>query len=420
MARVSQRVESNEEQTGTISLTIRPWALAAVREGVAGEIGPCMTAARSLLWVEIIYEINDAPLFYTRHILQRPSFSLKEAGNKIFQGKSQHFTWFSDCPNGSLTVGCTENDKDRGPRFSVHLSINLSWFLQSGERSRTEFVVDNIDAADMLRFVLELESEIAGIYQGQCPDPAVVPAEFITLPAVSVLTKRAYAEIGESYHADYLADPFFQKSFSAWLDRLPANGVLLDIGCGHGEPITKSLVDQGFAVTGIDIAPQMLDKARQKIAGATFREQSVSQLDDVNLFDGACCFFSLLHLDPVELRVALWRVYRALKPGGHLLIVSGTPDVNSRSSPYTTLKGQPIWEWHYDLQDIELALIQRGLFEIVERMETINQDESTRRDEHPESEDGQTAAGIELLRHPVWLDSPVLPMAFAILARRTT
>ncbi len=54
-----------------------------------------------------------------------------------------------------------------------------------------------------------------------------------------------------------------------WLDRftalLPAGGAVLDIGCGCGEPIARHLIASGFAVTGVDAAPAMIELCRARL-----------------------------------------------------------------------------------------------------------------------------------------------------------
>jgi len=37
-----------------------------------------------------------------------------------------------------------------------------------------------------------------------------------------------------------------------WAKYLPPGGSVLDLGCGHGMPISRTLVDEGFAVYGVD------------------------------------------------------------------------------------------------------------------------------------------------------------------------
>lgn len=52
-----------------------------------------------------------------------------------------------------------------------------------------------------------------------------------------------------------------------WLDQfstlLPANGVVLDCGCGAGEPIATYLVDVGFSVVGVDPSTAMISKSAE-------------------------------------------------------------------------------------------------------------------------------------------------------------
>ncbi|CAI0804449.1 Predicted methyltransferase (contains TPR repeat) [Serratia entomophila] len=50
-----------------------------------------------------------------------------------------------------------------------------------------------------------------------------------------------------------------------WLDRFlqlaPANGRILDIGCGNGVPIAQYFITQGREVTGVDSSAAMIEKA---------------------------------------------------------------------------------------------------------------------------------------------------------------
>src|SRR4051812_26955298 len=47
-----------------------------------------------------------------------------------------------------------------------------------------------------------------------------------------------------------------------WLDRflalVPRGGSVLDLGCGSGEPIARTLIEAGYGVTGVDSSPAMI------------------------------------------------------------------------------------------------------------------------------------------------------------------
>jgi len=101
---------------------------------------------------------------------------------------------------------------------------------------------------------------------------------------------------------------------------------VLDIGCGAGVDaiIAAKLTGPSGTVTGIDLVPEMLARAREnaRLAGVdnvTFRESSAEQLPfpdnsfDVVISNGV---FNLV-VDKVK---ALGEVLRVLKPGGRFML----------------------------------------------------------------------------------------------------
>lgn len=101
---------------------------------------------------------------------------------------------------------------------------------------------------------------------------------------------------------------------------------VLDIGCGAGVDslVAARMVGPSGSVTGIDLVPEMLAKAREntQIAGAdniTFMEASAEHLPfpdhhfDVVISNGV---FNLV-VDKVK---ALEEVHRVLKPGGRFML----------------------------------------------------------------------------------------------------
>jgi SAM-dependent methyltransferase len=74
-----------------------------------------------------------------------------------------------------------------------------------------------------------------------------------------------YERHAHHFDADRRRDPLVEK---AWLDRfdslLPPGASVLDIGCGHGEPIARYLIEQGFDVSGIDTSPTLISLCRSR------------------------------------------------------------------------------------------------------------------------------------------------------------
>lgn len=96
---------------------------------------------------------------------------------------------------------------------------------------------------------------------------------------------------------------------------------VLDIGCGQGA-LSRSLVRAGFAVTGIDPAPEAVAAARLAVPEARFEACGAEAMPfEARTFD-ACVFLNSLHHVPVPLmHSALREALRVLRPGGEVIIV---------------------------------------------------------------------------------------------------
>jgi SAM-dependent methyltransferase len=108
-----------------------------------------------------------------------------------------------------------------------------------------------------------------------------------------------------------------------WAKSLRLGGSVLDLGCGHGLPISQVLIDEGLSLYGIDASPSMIAAFR-----ARFPETPVecSAIEDSQLFgrrfDGALAW-GLIFLLAKDLQTTLIRkVALALEPGGRFLFTA--------------------------------------------------------------------------------------------------
>jgi SAM-dependent methyltransferase len=113
------------------------------------------------------------------------------------------------------------------------------------------------------------------------------------------------------------------------------DGPVLELGCGTGRLLLPLSVT-GLPVTGVDISPALLARARAKLATvphgdqvtlveADFRHLALPQRDFAFAF---CTSNTLMHLaDPADQLTVLERVAAHLRPGGLLLIDLFHPDV---------------------------------------------------------------------------------------------
>ncbi|MFJ3233257.1 class I SAM-dependent methyltransferase [Streptomyces sp. NPDC086787] len=122
-----------------------------------------------------------------------------------------------------------------------------------------------------------------------------------------------------------LRDPRVRAAWAArletWLPGRPAD--LLDLGCGTGS-LSLLAAERGHRVTGVDLSPRMVERARAKLAG---RDAVFLTGDAAAPPVGERCY------DVVLVRHVLWtlphpdRVLRhwsgLLRPGGRLVLVEG-------------------------------------------------------------------------------------------------
>lgn len=99
--------------------------------------------------------------------------------------------------------------------------------------------------------------------------------------------------------------------------RLTNGSRALELGCGPGH-ISKLMADRGAKVTGVDLAPRMVEVASQLYPSIEFKEANAEQLRfDADTFDVVLVNFSIHHFARPEKACA--EIRRVLKPGGRFV-----------------------------------------------------------------------------------------------------
>jgi ubiquinone/menaquinone biosynthesis C-methylase UbiE len=117
--------------------------------------------------------------------------------------------------------------------------------------------------------------------------------------------------------------PLYRRLVSRHVEILqPASGDdILDAGAGTGN-VTKLLAVPGARVIGIDFCAPALNRCRQKVPAAEFRQADMTKpLPFASAsFDKIACSVTLHFLDPERQQFALTELLRVLRPGGHLAL----------------------------------------------------------------------------------------------------
>jgi SAM-dependent methyltransferase len=121
---------------------------------------------------------------------------------------------------------------------------------------------------------------------------------------------RAYADARAKEPADEL---------NLLLARVASPAAVLDLGCGSGIPVARTLAER-FSVTGVDFSAEQIRLARKHVPAATFIECDLSQLDlPAASFHAVVAFYVLFHLPRHEQLGLLASIWKWLKPGGCFL-----------------------------------------------------------------------------------------------------
>lgn len=138
------------------------------------------------------------------------------------------------------------------------------------------------------------------------------------------LVRRGYNTLSYRYRGDDADEGGYAPWLEALRSRLPARGSVLDLGCGCGVPVARSLTAAGYAVTGVDISDVQIERARRLVPAGNFVQADATTLDLPHAsFDAVVALYALIHM-PLERQPGLIeRIATWLRPSGWLLATTG-------------------------------------------------------------------------------------------------
>ncbi len=145
--------------------------------------------------------------------------------------------------------------------------------------------------------------------------------------------------------------------YGQFLEKIPARGLILDLGCGSGRD-TKHFLSLGFRVHSIDACRELAALAEvhtnQPIDVADFREVEYEAK-----YDGIWACGSLLHVAADELPTLLGQLWRAIKPGGVFYLSfqcgpgEGVSERSYQGRHYTDVDEPAIRNWLQSLPAVD-------------------------------------------------------------------
>ncbi len=118
-----------------------------------------------------------------------------------------------------------------------------------------------------------------------------------------------------------------------WSGTVAPGSSILDLGCGHGVPISQVLVEEGFDVYGVDGSAKLIRAFCERFPGA---HAECSAVEDSKFFgrtfDAVVAIGLMFLLTPDIQAEIIRKIGRALNPGGKFLFTSAKEAVEWRDS----------------------------------------------------------------------------------------
>ena len=177
------------------------------------------------------------------------------------------------------------------------------------------------------------------------------------------VAKDAVVALYERHAQAYDRDRGRSLQERSWLDRflghLRPGGVVLDVGCGVGEPMARYLLERGMHVVGVDGSPSMIERCRARFPESEWIVADMRELALDRRFDGILAWDSFFHLDRDDQRRMFHRFAAHAAPGAPLLFTSGSAEGESIGS----YRGEPLYHASLDAAEYERLLRDNG-FEV--------------------------------------------------------
>ena len=177
------------------------------------------------------------------------------------------------------------------------------------------------------------------------------------------IVKEGYNKIAEKYYQD--RDLFKnKKEIDDFIEHLPDAAVVLDIGCGGGVPVLKTLIEQGYTAKGIDFSKGMLEIARKNVPEAELIQGDILKAHfEAESFEGIISTYAVIHIHKNHHPALYLKIYSWLKPGGVMLVSTSRDQAGEDYSTDDYYGVEMVWSHPGANESIQM--IQNAGFEIL-------------------------------------------------------
>lgn len=178
------------------------------------------------------------------------------------------------------------------------------------------------------------------------------------------IVREGYDKVSFAYRSD---EPHAAalSHYEGWLNELtpllPTRASILDLGCGCGVPVAHILTGRGFAVTGADISPVQISRARAAVPNAEFVCADMTTLTfPAQTFAAVVALYAIIHVPLAEQRALFSSIHRWLTPGGWFLATLGAGNWTGTEDNWLNVAGGTMYWSHAAAATYEKWLMDAG------------------------------------------------------------
>jgi len=180
-------------------------------------------------------------------------------------------------------------------------------------------------------------------------------------------TIETYNEVALNYEDKFMEMDLYNDTYDYFCTMLNPNSKVLDVGCGPGN-ITKYFLNirEDLKITGIDLAPNMIERAKINIPKANFIIKDALKINELtDTFDGVVIGFCMPYLNKED-SSKLIRLSREKLNSNGIVYISTMEDDYSKSGYETTSfsDGKKVYVYYHQEDNIKTELLNNG-FEIL-------------------------------------------------------
>lgn len=144
---------------------------------------------------------------------------------------------------------------------------------------------------------------------------------------IKTIVADGYDRIADDYLERFGHSSVRDAKLGDLLGRLPVRAMVLDLGCGAGEPVARAYVAHGSQVTGVDASLGQIVRARRNIPEGHFVNADMTTVEfPAQTFDAVSAFYSITHVPRNEHEALIRRIATWLKPNGLFVASFGSSE----------------------------------------------------------------------------------------------